>query len=100
MICGKRNLVPRDGGYFTLLGLTPAQLVGDPALSPHHTHHQALPSVSVYSIFTQMNWKGTLMGSLIKWADDIKFKEEARVGCPSGDPKGTHESGVIYQGLP
>jgi hypothetical protein len=46
-----------------------------------------------------MTWKGTLMGSLIILADDIKLGGEASALCQSWDPKGSHESRVIYEGL-
>lgn len=73
VICGKTNLAPGDAGYLILLGVTPAQLVGDPALSPHRTLPWALASISFYSTCTHMNEKGTLMGLLIKWADDTEL---------------------------
>lgn len=79
MICGKANLVSQEGGHFILFGMTPAQGVGDPALSPHHTCNWAVLSVFFYSTCAQMNWKVTLMGWLIKWVHDIKLGEEARV---------------------
>lgn len=82
MICGKTSLAARDGGHVILLGT---------ALPSHHTHLGALPSISCYSTCAQMDWKGTLMGLLIKWADDISWGG-------SQDPKGIWESGVIYRG--
>lgn len=36
------------------------------------------------------------MGSLIKWADDVRLREEANGGCQSWDPEGPHESGVSH----
>lgn len=83
-----------DGGNFIQLGPRPAELVGAGALSAHHTCRWAPLFTLVCRVATQMTWKETLMGSLIKCADDVRLREEANGGCQSRDPKETHESGV------
>lgn len=83
MICGGRNLVLGDGGNFIPLGLTSAELAGALALSAHHTCYRALLFTSVHQVATQMTWKGTLMGPLLRCADDIRLREEANGGCQS-----------------
>lgn len=70
MICGKTNLAPQDGGCFILLTvIISAWLVGD---RPYHPI-TLITGLCPQSPSLQLAHKRigrTLMGLLVKWADD------------------------------